>query len=180
MPKYKEYLSVADTNKGILDKKDTVEIDTISSNDNPLGIEIEGKELVLSRPIYNRIVQLYCCGCYNIRQIGDILNLSEATVTKHLRREEVQEAIIRYQKEETAIIDQALKQSRLKATMTMVELLDAENEMVRLQASKDLLDRTGHKAMEKKQVDVNIKSFEQQINDIFNAEEYIEAEIVED
>ena len=42
-------------------------------------------------------------------------------------------------------IEQGLSRSAAKAFRTMTQLLDSEQDQVRLQAAKDLMDRTGYK-----------------------------------
>ena len=54
--------------------------------------------------------------------------------------------------------------------------MDSDDDKVRYQASKDVLDRTGHIATMKKEVTIQHKSFEEQLNEIINADYSIESE----
>lgn len=132
-------------------------------------------ELVLSRPVYTRLVQLFCSGLYTKKELSEILEVTTDTINKWLRKEEVANAINDYQREETELVNQALKANRLRAVNKLSELLEADNELVQYQAARDLLDRTGHKAMER--IEVTHKSFEQQLDDIIaNDVEYEDIE----
>ena len=42
-----------------------------------------------------------------------------------------------------------------KALQTMIDLLNAKSELVRFQASKDILDRTGYNPVERQQIETN-------------------------
>ena len=86
------------------------------------------------------------------------------------------EAIENYQRVETKLVDQNIKAMREKALQTINELMDSDDDKVRYQASKDVLDRTGHIATMKKEVTIQHKSFEEQLNEIINADYSIESE----
>jgi DNA-binding MarR family transcriptional regulator len=112
-----------------------------------------------------RFVHLYVSGCYTNREIARILCISPSTVTKLLRDEEIKEMIKAYQTDENETINAALKSLRLKAVETQSELLDSDNDMVRYNVAKDILDRTGHKAEEKKTVNIN-HTYEERLKEI--------------
>ena len=76
--------------------------------------------------------------------------------------EEVRNAIEAYQREENIIVDSALKAIRIKAVNKLAELLDANNELVQMQATKEILDRTGHQAIQKQEINVNL-SYEEKL-----------------
>lgn len=119
---------------------------------------------ISQKPILKqRLVHLYVSGYYNTRQIARILMVSEHATRKLLRSDEVQAMIRQYQDVEKDIIDESLKALRMKAIDTQRELLDSDNEVVRANVSKDILDRTGHKAKEEKKIDINV-SYEERLN----------------
>ena len=72
--------------------------------------------------------------------------------------QKVKEGIVK----EVTIVDQNIKAMREKALKTINELMDSDDDKVRYQASKDVLDRTGHLATMKKEVTITHKSFEEQ------------------
>lgn len=103
-----------------------------------------------------RLVHLYVAGFYSQREMAHILCISPNTVSRLLRDKEIVEMIKAYQMEENEVVNSALKSLRSKAVQTQSELLDSDNDMVRYNVAKDILDRTGHKAEEKKTVSVNV------------------------
>ena len=84
--------------------------------------------------------------------------------------------LIKFSIVETQLVDQNIKAMREKALKTINELMDSDDDKVRYQASKDVLDRTGHLATMKKEVTITHKSFEEQLNEIINADYTVESE----
>lgn len=120
----------------------------------------------------NKLVHLYVTGQYTQAQIARILGVSPTTVHRWLSDEEVRNMIECYQIQESIIVDSSLKALRIKALKTMSELMDSDNDLVALQASKDILDRTGHKAIEKKEIKVEM-TYEERIKNMLEGVEYV-------
>lgn len=115
--------------------------------------------------VRNRLVQLYMTGVYNNRQIADILGVSTQTISRMLKEPNVIEAMKDIQEQEKDVIDSKLKSLRNRATDTLSELLDSDEESVRLQAVKMVLDKTGHG--DKREIEQNINiSYEQQLTQV--------------
>lgn len=148
--------------------------DIIQDNENLMVLNINDSPI--RRPLAQKIMQLWCSGIYTKKEIATILNTTTTTVNKYLRDERVLEAIENYQRVETKLVDQNIKAMREKALQTINELMDSDDDKVRYQASKDVLDRTGHIATMKKEVTIQHKSFEEQLNEIINADYSIESE----
>ena len=148
--------------------------DIIQDNESLMVLNINDSPM--KRPLAQKIMQLWCSGIYTKKEIATILNTTTTTVNKYLRDERVLEAIENYQRVETKLVDQNIKAMREKALQTMNELMDSDDDKVRYQASKDVLDRTGHIATMKKEVTIQHKSFEEQLNEIINADYSIESE----
>lgn len=148
--------------------------DIIQDNENLMVLNINDSPM--RRPLAQKIMQLWCSGIYTKKEIATILNTTTTTVNKYLRDERVLEAIENYQRVETKLVDQNIKAMREKALKTINELMDSDDDKVRYQASKDVLDRTGHIATMKKEVTIQHKSFEEQLNEIINADYSIESE----
>lgn len=148
--------------------------DIIQDNENLMVLNINDSPM--RRPLAQKIMQLWCSGIYTKKEIATILNTTTTTVNKYLRDERVLEAIENYQRVETKLVDQNIKAMREKALQTINELMDSDDDKVRYQASKDVLDRTGHIATMKKEVTIQHKSFEEQLNEIINADYSIESE----
>lgn len=120
-----------------------------------------------------RLVQLYVSGYYSLNQIASMLMVSRATINKLLKEPEIIEMVIAYQDEEKQMIDTRLKALRLKATETISDLMESDDDNIRLSVAKDVLDRTGFKAKDKVEMDVNI-SYEQQLQQLIEGVEYTE------
>ena len=148
--------------------------DIIQDNENLMVLNINDSPM--RRPLAQKIMQLWCSGIYTKKEIATILNTTTTTVNKYLRDERVLEAIENYQRVETKLVDQNIKAMREKALKTINELMDSDDDKVRYQASKDVLDRTGHIATMKKEATIQHKSFEEQLNEIINADYSIESE----
>lgn len=148
--------------------------DIIQDNENLMVLNINDSPM--KRPLAQKIMQLWCSGIYTKKEIATILNTTTTTVNKYLRDERVLEAIENYQRVETKLVDQNIKAMREKALQTINELMDSDDDKVRYQASKDVLDRTGHIATMKKEVTIQHKSFEEQLNEIINADYSVESE----
>lgn len=148
--------------------------DIIQDNESLMVLNINDSPM--KRPLAQKIMQLWCSGIYTKKEIATILNTTTTTVNKYLRDERVLEAIENYQRVETKLVDQNIKAMREKALKTINELMDSDDDKVRYQASKDVLDRTGHIATMKKEVTIQHKSFEEQLNEIINADYSIESE----
>ena len=132
-------------------------------------------------PRQQRFIHLYLTGQYTQTELANIVEIDIATARKWLRNPTVQEYIEEFQKEEHEIVENAIKNMRAKALERLNELMDSKNDNVALQATKDVLDRTGHKAITKIEKDVNIRTFEEQLNDLIGKtiDDYIDVEAVE-
>lgn len=118
-----------------------------------------------SNVIRNRLVQLYSLGAYSNRQIADILGVSYGTVIRILKEPDIKQKLIEYADEEKDVIDAKLKALRERATDTLSDLLYSDEDSVRLQTAKVILDKTGHG--DKKEVEQNINvSYEQRLTQV--------------
>lgn len=135
----------------------------------------EVKKISSKEILKQRLAQLYCLGHYSEKDIASILMVSVATIRKMLKDNTVLGLIEDYQREEKQVIDSRIKALRNKATETMFELLDSDDDSIRLQASKDILDRSGHKADNNSNININV-SYEQQLNELIQGVDYIEVE----
>ena len=121
--------------------------------------------------VKNRLAQLYVTGVYSNRQIADILCVSTNTVSRLLRDEEVRQAIEVYQNSEKELIDAKLKSLRERATDTMSDLLNSDDDSVRLQTAKAILDKTGHG--DKKEINNNVNiTYEERLQSLIEGVEF--------
>lgn len=155
-------------------------MDVISAitNKNFLECVKESKELSLmqkkevkrvsnNKIIKTRVAQLYVTGMYNRRQISDMLCISYNTVCKILKQEQVIDMIEKYQEEEKPLIDAKLKALREQATDTLSDLLNSDEDNVRLQTAKVILDKTGHGDKKEQTTNINV-SYEERLNSVIS------------
>lgn len=124
-------------------------------------------------PAKMRMISMYLTGMYSQGHIAKIIGVSANTVRAWLMSDEVQTIISIIQEKEFNIIESKLKSMRYKALDTMDDLLDSPIDQVRYNASKDILDRTGHKPQQTIKVDKTVTNIEQQLKQLadFNIDE---------
>lgn len=93
-----------------------------------------------------KAVKMLATGRYLQKEIAKELNVTEQTVTNWKKDAEFVEA---YTKE----VSGNLKYLAHEAYNTMRKLLDADSENVRFSAAKDILDRTGFKAIDRIEIE---------------------------
>lgn len=77
--------------------------------------------------------------------IAEQIDVNRATISRWKANDKFREGFKGYQAEH-------LQKQVPKALQTMINLLDAKSELVRFQASKDILDRTGYNPVEKQEI----------------------------
>jgi hypothetical protein len=136
------------------------------SHDGYLLSGLPSEALAELTPAKTRMILLYITGQYNLTKIAQIIGVTDATIRAWLGQPAVQQVIQELQKREWQMIDAALKSLRFRAVDTMDRLMDSPMDAVRFQASKDILDRTGHKAVNEIKVDKTVTTIEQQLKEI--------------
>ena len=124
-------------------------------------------------PAKMRMISMYLTGMYSQGHIAKVIGVSANTIRAWLMSDEVQALISIMQEKEFNLIESRLKSMRYKALDTMDDLLDSPIDQVRYNASKDILDRTGHKPMQSIKVDKTVTNIEQQLRNLsaFNVDE---------
>jgi len=127
-----------------------------------------------------RASHLWLSGAYSVPKIAQLLHVQPATVRKWLKSDRVKSAINVYQAEEHDMVMQRIKSLNMKAIDKLNELLDSDIDGIKYQAVRDVLDRTGHKATTKQEIDVNIRTYEQSMKDLIktidNPEEFVDGD----
>lgn len=82
------------------------------------------------------------------KQIAKEISIDTTTISRWKRKEDFRVGLRGYQSE-------YLANTVPKAIQTMIDLLGAKSELVRFQASKDILDRTGYNPVDKQEVQSN-------------------------
>lgn len=137
---------------------------TLSETDeqlpNPIG-ELEPKQ--------QRFVHLFLTGQYSMSKLAQLLDVHPNTLYNWSRRPDVKNAIADMQTVTHEVIASEMKAMTAKAMTRMRELMDSPIDGVALQAVKDVLDRTGHKPKQEVTKNINVRSFEEKLNDIIDA-----------
>ena len=135
-------------------------------------------ELQLLEPRLQRFVHLYLTGQYTNRQLAQLLEVHENTISGWLKRDDVDIAIKEYQSMEHEMIDVQIKAMRMKAIQKMNDLMDSPIDGIAFQACKDILDRTGHKAKNEIKIDKTVKTIEMQLQDL--AKDIIDVDFIDE
>lgn len=91
-------------------------------------------------------------------EIAAEIDVNRSTISRWKHNDKFREGFKGYQAEH-------LSKQVPKALQTMINLLDAKSELVRYQASKDILDRTGYTPVEKQQIETTaMVHFDDDIN----------------
>lgn len=128
--------------------------------------DLQNTAIATIEPKYRRLVMLYLSGMYTIKQIATTIGVSPVTIRAWLAKPNIKEAINTYQSEEDDLVKQSLKALRMKAMYKMSDLIDSEVDGIAWQAARDILDRTGHKPIATKEINIEIKTYEQELFDI--------------
>lgn len=140
------------------EEKDT-SLDLSTSDMNPLeGIE----------PKIQRFIHLYLTGQHSLSKLAQLLDVHPNTVHNWMRREDVRGAISVMQSATTEIVADQMQAMTMKALDRMRELMDSPIDGVALQAVKDILDRTGHKPKQQVEKNVNVRTFEEKLDDLID------------
>lgn len=125
-------------------------------------------------PNIQRFIHLYLTGQYSLSKLADLLGVHPNTVYNWMKREDVRNAIDTMQSATTKIVADQMQAMTMKAINRMRELMDSPIDGVALQAVKDILDRTGHKPKQTVEKNVNVRTFEEKLEELID--DVIEAE----
>lgn len=125
-----------------------------------------------------RFIHLYLTGRFKNAELANLLGVHINTVNNWLRKPEIKKIITEFQKDEHEVVETQLKALRSKAIETMAQLMDSPIDNIRYQASKDILDRTGHKSVQKLEVKKEVYTYEQKMGKLIDAS--IPDELIED
>lgn len=130
-------------------------------------------------PQMQRFVQLYLTGQYTLAKLAELLEVHPNTVSGWLRRDDVKESIQSAQHDIHHQVGTQLKSLTLKATRRLHDLVDSPIDAVALQAVKDVLDRSGHKAKQEIKVEKTVTTIEQKMKELMDSTLFVEAEFEE-
>lgn len=113
-----------------------------------------------------RFVHLYLTGQYTMSKLAQLLEVHPNTLHNWMQNVDVKNSIAELQQHTQDIVATQLKSLTLKAANKLNELMDSPIDGVALQAVKDVLDRSGHKAKQEIKIDKTVRTFEEKIGDL--------------
>jgi transposase-like protein len=116
-----------------------------------------------------RFVHLYITGQYTVQKLAQLLEVHPNTLFSWLRRSDVKQVIADMQTNTQEIVTAQLKALTLKAANKLNELINSPIDGVALQAVKDVLDRSGHKAKQEIKVDKTVTTIEQKLAQLIDS-----------
>ncbi len=141
--------------------------------------EEESLPITVLPPKMQRFVHLYMTGQYTMTKLAALLEVHPNTLTKWLKRRDVQAIITDMQETTHAMVGAQLKALSLKAANKLDTLIDSPIDGVALNAVKDILDRAGHKPRQEIKVDKTVRTFEERLSDLIDRTIDVEYKIIE-
>lgn len=129
-------------------------------------------------PKQQRFLNLYLTGAYTHQELANLLRVHINTVGNWLRLPIIKEYIKKYQEEEHTETRVKLNAMTMKAVETMMDLLDSPMDGIRYQASKDILDRAGHKTSQKMEIKKEVFNYEERMFELID-ETISEEDVIE-
>lgn len=136
-------------------------------DEDPL-VELPKDVLERLNPAKLRCIFLYLSGEHTLKKIAQIVGVAPSTVARYLRNPDAQIAMREIQQRDFARIEHGINSLQDKALNTMRDLMDSSMDNVRYQASKDILDRAGHKTANKVKVEKTVMNIEKQLSNLSN------------
>lgn len=143
-------------------KMDCLELETAPET------EEEGLSITALPPKIQRFVHMYSTGQYTINKLAQLFEVHPNTVRLWLKRDDVKEILNDMQNSTHDIVQIQLKALTMKAVDKLGDLVNSPIDGVALQATKDILDRGGHKPKQEIKIDKTVRTYEQQLMDIID------------
>lgn len=157
----------------------TTETENIESIECVEEVKKDSYDIMDLNPYHQRFIHLYLTGSYKIKDIASLLGVTPITIGKWLKREDISSIIAQFQEDEFKVVSTTLKNLAAKAVDKLSDLIDSPNEQISFAASKDVLDRTGHKAVQQVKMEKTV-NFESKLQELADKTIDVEYEIVED
>lgn len=113
-----------------------------------------------------RFIHLYITGQYTVQNLAQLLEVHPNTLFNWLKRADVKEIILDMQQTTHDVVNAQLKAMTLKAVDKLNGLIHSPIDGVALQAVKDILDRSGHKAKQEIKIDKTVTTIEQKLAEL--------------
>lgn len=144
--------------------------DSLVNNETSLSEITDQSEYNITslQPKMQRFIHLYITGQYTLIQLSELLEVHPNTLGNWLRRKDVKAIILDLQTQTHDVVGVRLKSLSLTAADKLSDLINSPIDGVALQAVKDILDRTGHKAKQEIKIDKTVITYEEKLKDIIN------------
>lgn len=129
--------------------------------------EVDEKIIELP-PKVQRFIHLYMTGQYTLVKLSQMLEVHPNTLSKWLKRSDVQAIISDMQITTHQVVGIKLKAMSTMATDKLEQLINSPIDGVALQAVKDILDRSGHKPKQEIKVDKTVITFEEKLSKLMD------------
>lgn len=113
--------------------------------------------------LINTFKGLVCTGAFSKKEIVKLLNIDYPTYNRLIKNKEVVKYMEQYSVEVRKVTENRLNLISPKALDVLEESLNSDDEKIRIDSAKDILNRTGFKPKEEKNINVN-HSYEQTLN----------------
>lgn len=120
------------------------------------------------QPKMQRFIHLYITGQYTLIQLSELLEVHPNTLGNWLRRKDVKAIILDLQTQTHDVVGVRLKSLSLTAADKLSDLINSPIDGVALQAVKDILDRTGHKAKQEIKIDKTVITYEEKLSSLID------------
>lgn len=115
-----------------------------------------------------RFIHLYITGQYTVQKLAQLLEVHPNTLFSWLRKSEIKDVIHSMQISTQEMVNAQLKALTMKAANKLNSLIDSPIDGVALQAVKDVLDRSGHKAKQEIKVNKTVTTIEQKLSELID------------
>lgn len=130
--------------------------------------EEENLPITVLPPKIQRFVHMYTTGQYTVNKLAQLFEVHPNTVFNWLKREDVKQIISDMQQSTHDVVQIQLKSLTMKAVNKLGDLVDSPIDGVALQATKDILDRGGHKPRQEIKIDKTVRTYEEKLRDIID------------
>ena len=119
-------------------------------------------------PRLQRFIHLYLTGLYTTSKLADLFDVHPNSILNWLNRADVKQAVFDVQKITHETITNNIASLSVKAIKRVGSLMDSPIDQVALSASKDILDRAGHKPQQNIKIDKTVRTFEEKVSSLID------------
>lgn len=120
-------------------------------------------------PKQQRFIQLYMTGNYTMAKIAELLDIHPNTAHNWMKKKEIKNALEEAQHEIQDQVSAELKSLTIKAVRKLNDLVDSPQDAIAMQAVKDILDRGGHKSVQKMEIKKEVTTIEQKMQQLIES-----------